>query len=172
MAEKADCGVCGGESGDEFVGYAAVPGAPVTIGWCRKCLTLGCQPFFQVEYWFADHEEELTLRQTLKRHGLEVVLDQAIPHILEMNTFYDHEYILIGQLLEKLAASELKVGARVRTSGGSSPLGEPDWFVGTVRDGPDKVGNWLVEWDGTEMEHEAYGGRTGWEALDDDNVIG
>lgn len=97
------CGVCNGESEAPFVGYAAVPGAPMTIGWCEKCLQLGCQPFFQVEYWFSDHENDLTLQETILEYGLEIVKEQAIPHILQTNTFYNHEYVLIGKVLERMS---------------------------------------------------------------------
>lgn len=66
---------------------------------------------------------------------------------------------------------EVRIGCRVEVSGGSAPYGSPTMFRGTVIDGPDKVGNWYVEWDGTDEDHADYGGRFGWEGLDANNVI-
>ena len=105
MSETTDdvCGVCNGESETEFVGYAAVPFAPMTIGWCQKCLELGAQPFFQVEALLADHENDMDLLETVQHYGLEVVKEQAISYFLQTNTFYNHEYVLIGKVLERMS---------------------------------------------------------------------
>ena len=63
-------------------------------------LGLGAQPFFQVEYMLSDNENDLTLLETVPEYGLEVVKEQAIEHFLQTNTFYNHEYVLIGTVLE------------------------------------------------------------------------
>lgn len=46
-----DCGVCNDESGEPFVGVAAVPGAPFSVGWCRGCLVHHAVPVYVVESW-------------------------------------------------------------------------------------------------------------------------
>lgn len=46
-----DCGVCYDESGEPYVGVAAVPGAPLSIGWCRGCLRNHAVPSYVVESW-------------------------------------------------------------------------------------------------------------------------
>jgi len=45
------CDVCQGESGGAFVGVASVPGAPVSIAWCRACLARDAAPS-----WVFDHD--------------------------------------------------------------------------------------------------------------------
>jgi hypothetical protein len=44
------CDVCNGESGGEFVGVAAIPGAPISIAWCRTCLAQNAVPTFIFDY--------------------------------------------------------------------------------------------------------------------------
>lgn len=45
------CDVCGGESGEPYVGVAAVPGAPVSVAWCRGCLANHAVPRFVADTW-------------------------------------------------------------------------------------------------------------------------
>jgi hypothetical protein len=47
-----NCEVCKGESGGEFVGVAAIPGVPMSIGWCRSCLQHEAFPAFVFEHDF------------------------------------------------------------------------------------------------------------------------
>lgn len=61
--EGPACGVCGDESGGAYVGIAAVPGAPVSLGWCRNCLGNNAVPRFVAEAWlfggFAQADEPI-----------------------------------------------------------------------------------------------------------------
>lgn len=45
------CASCLDESGGEYVGVAAVPGAPLSAGWCRRCLDENAVPRFVAETW-------------------------------------------------------------------------------------------------------------------------
>lgn len=45
------CDVCKDESGEPDVGVAAVPGAPVSLMWCKGCLLANAVPRFVVEVW-------------------------------------------------------------------------------------------------------------------------
>lgn len=47
------CDVCGGLSGGEHVGVAAIPGVPMSISWCRECLNHSATPEWNVRTEFA-----------------------------------------------------------------------------------------------------------------------
>ena len=54
VAEGAEmtCEVCNGESGGTFVGVAAVPGIPMSIGWCSECLRRDSAPSYVFKHDF------------------------------------------------------------------------------------------------------------------------
>jgi hypothetical protein len=68
LDEGPQCQVCGDESESEFVGVAAVPGAPLSVGWCKNCLDNHAIPRFVAEHWllaeFDDPETELWMPPT------------------------------------------------------------------------------------------------------------
>lgn len=93
------CNVCG--RSDDFVGYAAVPGAPVTIGWCKECLQRVCQPMFVIETALVDPEDE-SLEDGVKRQWREQAIDpreHLAEWFLESETYVDGEYVKVGDLL-------------------------------------------------------------------------
>lgn len=73
--------------------------------------------------------------------------------------------------MPRLKHYKVRLGCRVEVFSGSGP-GVPERWTGRVVTGPDTVGNWYVCWDGSDEDHEPYGGRYGWEGLGPDNVIG
>jgi hypothetical protein len=63
MTIENNCDVCQGESGGEYVGVASIPGAPMSIAWCNKCLAIDAVPWFILKHDFiyvaAGHLENL-----------------------------------------------------------------------------------------------------------------
>ena len=45
------CDVCDGASGGAFVGVGSIPGAPVSIAWCDRCIAQEAVPS-----WIFDHD--------------------------------------------------------------------------------------------------------------------
>lgn len=115
----AACDVCGRT--DSFAGYAAVPGAAVSIGWCHECLQRQCQPMFAIEALVCDlhseaPEKDKDLAESVamwKQRGVNPTLDLA-DWFLEQYTYTEGEYIRIRELLLSLwndAANELESGS-------------------------------------------------------------
>jgi hypothetical protein len=52
MAEALKCEVCGGQSGGDFVGVASIPGAPMSIAWCNRCIGRDAIPEFIARHDF------------------------------------------------------------------------------------------------------------------------
>jgi hypothetical protein len=51
-ADTETCDVCNGESGGSFVGVASIPGAPMSIAWCDKCIRHEAIPEFVAQHDF------------------------------------------------------------------------------------------------------------------------
>lgn len=46
------CDVCNGESGGSFVGVAALSTGPCSIAFCDRCLRIGAEPAWALDYLF------------------------------------------------------------------------------------------------------------------------
>lgn len=49
---EATCDICRGESGGSYVGVASIPGAPMSIAWCNKCIGMDAAPTFIFDHDF------------------------------------------------------------------------------------------------------------------------
>lgn len=122
------CDICGYPP---MVGVAAVPAFPVSLAWCRLCLMYGVIPLFCVESTLCDYsgpvpegesEWNLTLAETIEKHGIQKVKDIAADWFLEVYTYVRPElplgwngetlygpgrYERIGDYLDRLARSNL-----------------------------------------------------------------
>jgi hypothetical protein len=101
------CDIC--RRDEDFVGYAAVPGAAVTVGWCRECLDRRCQPMFAVEaaLCYMDPEKNLILSleesvAKMRAGGIEPV-ETLADWFLDEQTYKDGEYLTIRALLERMS---------------------------------------------------------------------
>lgn len=100
----SSCDVCG--RAENFAGYAAVPGAAMTIGWCHECLQKNCQPIAALEVAVChldpeNPENDESLAEavaTWKRRGVGPELDLA-EWFLEESVYVDGGYVRIRDLL-------------------------------------------------------------------------
>jgi hypothetical protein len=98
------CDVCGSP---DFVGVAAVPAFPVSLAWCKWCLSIGAMPLFTAEATMCD--DDLSLEETIQKHGVDQVKGVAAEWFLDMPFWIPAEgegpghYMSLRSYLSKLA---------------------------------------------------------------------
>jgi len=78
-----ECDVCHGESGGTFAGVAAVPGVPMSIGWCASCIVQNATP------------QMVVCGMYVELGGAEEMADW----FTSQNTWVDGRYMLVSEYI-------------------------------------------------------------------------
>jgi hypothetical protein len=112
IASLGSCDVCG--RSEDIVGVGAVPGAAISIVWCRNCLVNDAQPLFAIEVLFmhgpqedgSDHlaDKDLTTMLAYAKHRYPDVHPSMMvaDWYLNQTTWWEGEYVRIGDLVEQI----------------------------------------------------------------------